>query len=414
MAKGSDPEFEEPSGDHEGGALKRNFYRGTLFQILLVGIISFLAPGLWNATNSLGAGGALEPYLVNAANSIVFALMGLLCIASALVVNKIGVKYTLILGTLGWPVYSAALCKSSFSYFTKRILKNCIFVDQNNRYGTKWFVIFAAVICGISAGLYWAAEGAIVLSYPEHKKRGRYLAVWLAFKNSGQIVGGAITLGLNIHKSTGGKVSYATLLAFVVLQVLAFPVAFAISNPHKVQREDGTKVKIDQVTSNAEQIKILGRAVTSKKIGFLLPLFFRKLDWLSPGFGRGFGLYILLNTSGNLVQNYLYWAVGSLGDGTSELTRSAGLLRGIESWGQCAAFGINSSKFSPLYTVVINIAFWAVSIPPAWVSLKTIGDDSTLLDETLQPYIDESKPELDGSPPDTRTASIASTPPTKI
>lgn len=30
-----------------------------------------------------------------------------------------------------------------------------------------------------------------------------------------------------------------------------------------------------------------------------------KLDWTSPGFGRGFGLAIMLGTAGNLVQNYL-------------------------------------------------------------------------------------------------------------
>lgn len=87
---------------------------------------------------------------------------------------------------MGWSVYSAALY-------------------QNNRFGTEWFVIVGAAICGVSAGLYWAAEGAIVLAYPEHSRRGRYLAMWLAFKNSGQIIGGAINLGLNVHRSTGGE-----------------------------------------------------------------------------------------------------------------------------------------------------------------------------------------------------------------
>lgn len=83
-------------------------YRGVAWQILCVGVISLLAPGLWNGAQSLGAGGALEPYLVrgvdgdsrlragrgvtlgrrvtltsevsrqvNAGNSIVFSLMGL-------------------------------------------------------------------------------------------------------------------------------------------------------------------------------------------------------------------------------------------------------------------------------------------------------------------------------------------------
>lgn len=66
------------------------------------------------------------------------------------------------------------------------------------------------------------------------------------------------------------------------------------------------------------------------------------LDWVSPGFGRAFGVYIMLQTIGNLVQNYLYFLVGTIGDGTGELSRYTGLLRGVESWGQCASFGISS------------------------------------------------------------------------
>jgi hypothetical protein len=66
------------------------------------------------------------------------------------------------------------------------------------------------------------------------------------------------------------------------------------------------------------------------------------LDWDSPGFGRAFGAYIMLQTSGNLVQNFLYFLVGTVGDGTMELSRTTGLLRGVESWGQCASFGIGS------------------------------------------------------------------------
>jgi hypothetical protein len=66
------------------------------------------------------------------------------------------------------------------------------------------------------------------------------------------------------------------------------------------------------------------------------------LDWTSPGFGRAFGIYIMLQTSGNMVQNYLYFLIGTIGDGTLELSRTTGLLRGVESWGQCASFGISS------------------------------------------------------------------------
>jgi hypothetical protein len=37
-------------------------------------LFTMRSSGLWNAMNSLGAGGAETPYLVNAANALVFGL----------------------------------------------------------------------------------------------------------------------------------------------------------------------------------------------------------------------------------------------------------------------------------------------------------------------------------------------------
>ncbi|KAK1827019.1 major facilitator superfamily domain-containing protein [Podospora conica] len=423
------------------------FRRGVLWQMLVCGIIALLGPGLWNANNSLGAGGALQPYLVNGANSLVFGLMGLFCILSPILINRVGVRNTLVAGTLGWSVYSASLY-------------------QNNRHGTEWFVMLGAAICGISAGVYWAAEGAIVLSYPEHAKRGRYLALWLGFKLSGQLIGGAINLGLNVNTSTAGKVSWVTLLVFVILQAFALPFAFFLSPPEKTQRSDGTKIAVGARTSTAEQLRQLWRSAVAYRAmlpimfscffywGYLstfLTLYFsvraralasllsaiagtlacalfgffldstrmtvrtrirwgfvgacgsftlmwiwvlkvqhefeydlpapKGLDWTQPGFGVAFGMYIMLQTTGNLVQNYLYFLIGTLGDGTAELSRGTGLLRGIESWGQCASFGISSSKFSPFYTTVINVVLWTVSLAPAAYAVWGVEDKVVVVEE---------------------------------
>ena len=80
---------------------------------------------------------------------------------------------------------------------------------QNNRYGTEWFVLFGSAVCGLSAGLFWTvrfsseaviddqAEAAIMVSYPEPWKRGRYLSMWLAYRNSGSILGGSINLAFS-------------------------------------------------------------------------------------------------------------------------------------------------------------------------------------------------------------------------
>lgn len=59
---------------HEVQLEKRKWYRTTLFNAFVIGGAGFLAPGLWNAMNSLGAAGAEQPFLINAANALVFAL----------------------------------------------------------------------------------------------------------------------------------------------------------------------------------------------------------------------------------------------------------------------------------------------------------------------------------------------------
>lgn len=84
----------------------RKWYRSGLFNAFVIGGVGFMAPGLWNAMNDLGAAGALDPFLVNAANALVFGIMGVLCLFGAPIANRIGLANTLFLGAVGYPVYS--------------------------------------------------------------------------------------------------------------------------------------------------------------------------------------------------------------------------------------------------------------------------------------------------------------------
>lgn len=216
-----------------------------------------MAPGLWNAMNDLGAGGSLDPFLVNAANALVFGLMGFLCLFGGPIANRIGLSTTLLLGAVGYPIYSAGLY--------------C-----NNRYGNSWFVLVGAVACGISAGLFWVAEGTVALGYPEPGKRGKYMNIWLWFRTGGPLVGGAIVLALNNNAGAKkkGKVGYETYLVFIALQCIACPLALALSPPDKVQRADGSKVIIKAEKSFKDEFKALWRVSTRKDILLLLPIFY--------------------------------------------------------------------------------------------------------------------------------------------
>jgi hypothetical protein len=85
--------------------------------------------------NSLGAGGEEKPYLVNGANALTFCLMVISCFFSPILVRRVGIKWALIFGTMGYAPFAAGLY-------------------TNNRFGTEWFVLFGAALCGISAGVF--------------------------------------------------------------------------------------------------------------------------------------------------------------------------------------------------------------------------------------------------------------------
>lgn len=249
-------EVDLPTIEPESAPSHRTWYRTTLFNAFVIGGVGFMAPGLWNAMNSLGAGGAQSPFLINAANALVFALMGIFCLLGGPIANRIGLKYTLLLGAVGYPVYSAGLY-------------------TNNRYGNVWFVLVGSVACGISAGLFWASEGAVALGYPEPGKRGRYMNIWLWFRTGGPLLGGAIVLALN-HSAAAkhkGSVGYQTYLVFVALQCLSVPLALALSPPDKVQRTDGSKVIVRAEKSFKAELVALWTVCKKKKLLLMLPLF---------------------------------------------------------------------------------------------------------------------------------------------
>ncbi|KAI2605239.1 MFS general substrate transporter [Hypoxylon fragiforme] len=230
------------------------FFRSTLFQILVVGTCAFSAPGIWAAMNGLGVGGSQSPDLVNAANALLYAFMTVTCFAGPWLTNAIGFRWTLSLGTLGYPLYAAGLY-------------------VNNRYGTTWLVYVGSVVCGISAGFFWSVEGAIATGYPEQHKRGRYLATWFTFRNFGNIIGGAISLGLNHSVNQRGQVGYQTYLGFIAIQCLGCLFALLLSNPEQVRRDDGTRIEAPRGTHWRTELHEMWRLARSKPILLLIPLF---------------------------------------------------------------------------------------------------------------------------------------------
>ncbi|RMZ80404.1 hypothetical protein DV738_g2892, partial [Chaetothyriales sp. CBS 135597] len=275
------------------------WYRSTLYNATILGLCNFAAPGIWGAMNSLGAGGEEEPYLVNTANALTFCLMVVSCFFSSILTKYVGIKGALIFGTIGYAPYAAGLY-------------------TNNRYGNEWLVLVGAALCGISAGVFWAAEAAIALAYPEPYNRGKVLGYWLTYRLFGQILGGAINLGLNVNRNEAGKVSYTVYEIFIALQATGPFVALLLNKPEKVERTDGLKVELEILNHPIRELKAVVRTFFTKR--FLLLVFFIGqavyaeavfFTYLSLWFSvraRALGSLlsaILAVTFGNVLGNYL-------------------------------------------------------------------------------------------------------------
>lgn len=119
----------------------------------------------------------------------------------------------------------------------------------NNRFGIDWLMLLGGALCGISAGVFWSAEAAIAIAYPEPWNRGKALGYWLTYRLVGQILGGSINLGLNADRDQAGAVSYTVYLVFIAIQCCGPFVAAFLTPPNKVERTDGQKVHL-AITDN--------------------------------------------------------------------------------------------------------------------------------------------------------------------
>ncbi|KAJ5313488.1 uncharacterized protein N7443_000372 [Penicillium atrosanguineum] len=234
-------------------------YRSCLLQIIIVGLVAFCEPGIWTALNNLGAGGNasashFRPFLNNAANALTYGLMSVGCFLAGGVTNKITAKWTLFVGAAFYTPYAAGLY--------------C-----NNRFGNEWFLLLAAGLCGVGASLLWASEAAIAVGYPEEEKRGRYVGIWMGIRQLGPLVGGSISLALNINTAHVGKVTYTTYLGLVAISCLGAPFALLLSQPQDVIRSNGTKIPYMKNTTLGIEFRGIWRQLRNKYMLLLIPVF---------------------------------------------------------------------------------------------------------------------------------------------
>ncbi|KAI1078559.1 major facilitator superfamily domain-containing protein [Whalleya microplaca] len=234
---------------------KEIWYASPKVQLVMVALVCFLCPGMFNALGGLGGGGLDDATIQDRASTALYSVFAVVAFFSGSFANVLGVKTTLAFGGLGYCVYTASfLCYSHT--------------------GNVGFVIFAGCFLGVCAGLLWTAQGAIMMSYPPERSKGRYISwFWIIF-NFGGVIGSLIPVAQNVH-STAGTVTDGTYIAFIVLMVLGGILALFLCNADSVIRDDGSKVILmKNPTWKTEFIGLWDCIRLSPWVIALFPMFF--------------------------------------------------------------------------------------------------------------------------------------------
>ncbi|CAG7847247.1 UNC93-like protein C922.05c [Serendipita indica DSM 11827] len=274
-------------------------YYHPLTQVVLLGLVLFMTPGMFNALNGLGAGGQVDSQTSANANSTLYATFAFTAFFAGSINNKLGSRLTLFIGSLGYSLYIA-------SYLAMEIHSNA---------GP--FVITAGAILGICAGLIWTAHGAIILSLPTESQKGLYISICWSLFNLGAVVGAAVALGQNIN-SRASAVGTPTYIGFLVLTLIGAIIPLFMVPTDKMYRTDGSRVTISRNPSwKVEFTSLFYALYKDPLIVLLLPMFWASnwfYTWQFNAYNAAlFDMFINWLVGARSVNNFVYWLSQILG-----------------------------------------------------------------------------------------------------
>ncbi|KAL3441825.1 major facilitator superfamily domain-containing protein [Aspergillus insuetus] len=244
--------------------LWKRVWRHSLTQMVLLSIQAFCGPAMADAITGLGGGGLATPHVSNIANAILYAMLAIVCFMGGPIVNKIGVKWALVIGSMSFPIEGSA-------YYC------------NSKFGNQWYLILSGAISGIGTACWYVAEAGAIMTLAPSGARGKYLALWIVSRNLGQLVGGSINLAKNHAAGVDNGVSPDTYIAFLIIECIALPFALLIVPFQDVVRSDGTKIVTAETLSTKMEFRRIAKTMTSKLVvlssGWALWSFFYSGTW---------------------------------------------------------------------------------------------------------------------------------------
>ncbi|KAL2657515.1 hypothetical protein GLYMA_04G226100v4 [Glycine max] len=273
-------------------------YNSPFIQIVLIGLVCFCCPGMFNALSGMGGGGQVNSTASNNALTALYTTFAIFGIVGGGIYNILGPHLTLFAGCSTYVLYAG-----SFLYY--------------NHYQHQFFAIVAGAILGVGAGLLWAAQGAIMTSYPPENRKGTYISIFWSIFNMGGVIGGLIPFILNYNRGdSAATVNDGTYIGFMVFMSVGAVLSLTILPASKVVRNDGTRCT-NMLYSNVatESVEIL-KLFYNWKMLLIIPAAWSSNFFYTYQFNHVNKPQFNLRTRG--FNNVFYWGaqmVGSVGIG---------------------------------------------------------------------------------------------------
>ncbi|EPS99673.1 hypothetical protein FOMPIDRAFT_1147344 [Fomitopsis schrenkii] len=345
--------YERPTG-------LRGLYYNPTGQVIFLGFVCFMGPGLFNALNGLGGGGQIDATVSANANTALYATFAFTAFFAGSINNVLGPRLTLLIGSCGYSLYIG-------SYLA---------VNIHSHAGA--FVIVAGAILGICAGLLWTAQGSLMLAYPTEDQKGLFIGIFWSIFNLGGVVGSAVSLGQNFH-SEANAVGNGTYIGFLILTLIGVVIPLLMANPNQMIRSDGTRVVTPRHPSWKSEFYGLWITLrTDPWVVMLFPMFFAS-NWFYTWQFNDFNL-ALFTIRARALNNLVYWMsqiLGSLSIGfLLDQTRLTRRFRAFAGWWVL---------FVMVFVVHIWAYFYQKQYTRATITQET--SDHAKLDIYDRPYI---------------------------
>ena len=267
-------------------------YNSPFVQIILIGLVCFCCPGMFNALSGMGGGGQVDHTASNNSLTALYTTFAIFGVLGGGIYNILGPYLTLVTGCSTYVLYAG-----SFLYY--------------NHYKHQAFAIVSGALLGVGAGLIWAAQGAIMTSYPPSNRKGTYISIFWSIFNMGGVIGGLIPFILNYHRSEAASVNDGTYIGFMCFMSLGTVLSLAILPASKVVRDDGTKCSnILYSNVSTECLEIL-KLFLNWKMLLMVPAAWSSNFFYTYQFNNVNGALFNLRTRG--LNNVFYWGAQMLG-----------------------------------------------------------------------------------------------------